>query len=146
MEEQFIARVTTEINAPIEKVWEALTKPELVKQYFFGVDLITDWQEGSDITYKGEWEGVAFEEKGTVLKVEKPNRLVSNYWSPSSGLPDTLANRQEIVYAMQEADGKTHITVTQTNNKSADVAKHSQSNWQTVLNGLKTLLETKLHD
>lgn len=30
------------INAPCQRVWDALTKPELVKEYFFGTNLVTD--------------------------------------------------------------------------------------------------------
>jgi uncharacterized protein YndB with AHSA1/START domain len=138
----FPATATTTINAPIEKVWEALTDPKLVKQYFFGVDLFTDWQAGSDIAYKGEWEGVPFEEKGTVLEVVKPTRLVTNYWSPSTGLPDTLENRQIITYELEETDGKTTVNITQNNNRSMESAKQSESNWNTVLDGMKKLVET----
>ncbi|HEY1074293.1 MAG TPA: SRPBCC domain-containing protein [Patescibacteria group bacterium] len=135
------AHVSTEINAPIEKVWDALTKPELVKQYFFGVDLVTDWVEGSDIIYKGEWEGVPFEEKGTVLKVDKPTQLVSNYWSPSYGLPDTIENRQVITYDLEENDGKTTVSISQEGSKTKEAKEHSEANWKLVLDGMKELLE-----
>jgi uncharacterized protein YndB with AHSA1/START domain len=30
------------IKAPVHKIWEALTNPELVKKWQFGSDLITD--------------------------------------------------------------------------------------------------------
>ncbi|NBW38192.1 MAG: ATPase, partial [Cytophagia bacterium] len=36
-----------QLNAPIHKAWEALTKPDLVKQWQFGSELITDWNVGS---------------------------------------------------------------------------------------------------
>ena len=31
----------------LSKVWDALTKPEIIKQYFFGTDTITTWEKGS---------------------------------------------------------------------------------------------------
>ena len=52
-----IATATTTINAPASKVWDALTKPEQIKQYMFGTEVTTDWKVGSPITYKGEWKG-----------------------------------------------------------------------------------------
>lgn len=57
METQFKVQYKTTINAPLEKVWKALTEPEIVKQYFFGTDLVTDWKVGSPIIFQGEWEG-----------------------------------------------------------------------------------------
>ena len=40
------SKYQTLIKAPIEKVWEALINPELVKQYFFGSNQETDWSVG----------------------------------------------------------------------------------------------------
>ncbi len=48
------------IKAPVEKVWDALTKPELVKQWQYGSDLITNWKVGNDIRFRTEWEGKVF--------------------------------------------------------------------------------------
>ena len=59
MNETFIAKTSITINAPKSKVWDALTKPELIKQYLFGTEVTTDWQVGSPIIYKGIWEGKA---------------------------------------------------------------------------------------
>lgn len=42
MEKKLIAKVSTTINAPITKVWEALTKPDIIKQYMFGANVISD--------------------------------------------------------------------------------------------------------
>jgi len=43
------------VDAPIEKVWRALTTPELIKTWFFGVDTESDWEAGSSIVHRGEW-------------------------------------------------------------------------------------------
>jgi uncharacterized protein YndB with AHSA1/START domain len=42
-----IAKVSIQINASSKAVWDALTKPALVKQYFFGTNVDTDWKRGS---------------------------------------------------------------------------------------------------
>ena len=44
-------------SASVEKVRDALTNPEMVKEYLFGTELVTDWKVGSDIIFRGEWEG-----------------------------------------------------------------------------------------
>lgn len=45
------------IDAPAEEVWAALTTPETIKHYFFGSEVETDWEEGSPIVFRGEYEG-----------------------------------------------------------------------------------------
>ena len=49
---------------------EAIIDPVKVKQYFFGTDLVTNWEVGKPIFFRGEWEGQAYEDKGTVLQFE----------------------------------------------------------------------------
>lgn len=142
MIDQLIAKVETLIKAPAAEVWKALTDPALVKQYFFGVDVETDWQVGSPIIYKGEWEGQAFEEKGVILEMEPEKRMVSSYYSPSTGLPDSPENYQVITYELQEIEGGTHLSITQENNRSEESRAQSEQNWQLVLDGLKKLVES----
>jgi uncharacterized protein YndB with AHSA1/START domain len=54
---QLLAKTTVHINAPASKVWEALTTPAIIKLYFFGTDVITDWKVDSSLIFKGVWEG-----------------------------------------------------------------------------------------
>lgn len=54
MNKELIAKVSTTVNAPIARVWEALTKPEIIKQYMFGANVVSDWRVGSSIVWKGE--------------------------------------------------------------------------------------------
>ena len=58
------------IHVPAAKVWEALTSPELVRQYLYGAAIVSDWQKGSPITYQGEWQGKPYEDKGTILDID----------------------------------------------------------------------------
>ena len=46
MAKGLIVKVTINIEAPIKNVWQALTSPELIKEYLFGTDVITDWKVG----------------------------------------------------------------------------------------------------
>ena len=75
------------IDAPIDEVWNALTTPEVIKRWFFGVDTETDWQVGSPLVHRGEWQGKPYEDKGTILAFEPPTTLVHTHWSPASGEP-----------------------------------------------------------
>jgi len=142
MSGNYLAKVSIDINAPKSKVWDALTEPELIKQYLFGTEVTTDWQVGSPITYKGTWEGKAYEDKGVVLEIEPEKLLVSTFWSSLSGVPDLPENYQTVRYKLSTEDGGTRLTLTQDNNATREDAEHSEQNWNTVLEGLKKLLET----
>ena len=44
MDKKLVAKATITINAPTSKVWDALTKPDLIKQYLF-----LDFSQSGDI-------------------------------------------------------------------------------------------------
>jgi uncharacterized protein YndB with AHSA1/START domain len=141
MNKKFVAKASTTINTPASKVWEALTTPELIKQYMFGTDVISDWKVGSPIVYRGEWQGKPFEDKGKILEFEREKSLVSTHYSPLSGVPDIPENYHTVAYHLVEKDGKTEVTITQDNNASDEEKSHSEQNWNQVLQGLKKILE-----
>ena len=66
----FIARAEVKIYARPGRVWEALVNPETIRRYMFGTDAVSDWKEGSPITWKGEWEGKHYEDRGVILRLE----------------------------------------------------------------------------
>jgi uncharacterized protein YndB with AHSA1/START domain len=135
-----LAQATVSTSAAPESVWRALTDPALVRQYFFGTNVETDWQVGSPITYRGEWEGKSYEDKGVVLEVDEPRRLVTSFFSPSSGLADAPENYQRVIFEITpKAGGGSTVTVTQDNNVDAEAAQHSSANWQMVLDGLASV-------
>ena len=141
MNNAYISKASTIINTSTSKVWDALTKPELIKQYMFGTEVITDWQVGSSITYKGIWDGKAYEDKGKVLQIEIEKLLVSTFWSSLAGLPDIPENYKTVRYDLTPEDNGTRLTITQDNNDSQEEATHSEQNWKMVLDGMKKLLE-----
>ena len=141
MNNAYISKASTIINTSTSKVWDALTKPELIKQYMFGTEVITDWQVGSPITYKGIWGGKAYEDKGKVLQIEIEKLLVSTFWSSLAGLPDIPENYKTVRYELVPEDNGTRLTITQDNNDSQEEAAHSKQNWKMVLDGIKKLLE-----
>ena len=141
MNETFIAKATITINAPAPKLWEALTTPDLIKQYLFGTNVTTDWQVDSPIVYEGIWEGKAYRDKGVILQVEPGKLLVSTYWSALSGKPDIPENYQTVRYELATEGKGTRLTIVQDNNATQEDANHSAQNWSMVLAGMKKLLE-----
>lgn len=143
MAKGFEAITSVTIDAPAEEVWQALTDPAKVKQYLHGTEMSTDWKEGSPITWRGEWQGRAYEDKGTVLAV-KPRRLLRyTHWSPMGGSEDRPENYHTVTYELSGEDGKTTLTLTQDNNPTQEEAdKMAANNWAPVLQGLKSAAES----
>ena len=142
MKSNISAKVKTNINAPLSKVWDALTKPEIIKQYFFGTDTITTWEKGSPITFKGEWEGKSYRDKGTVLDVQKNKLVKYSYWSSMSGIEDKRENYVIVTYELSGNDKNVELSITQENIPDEKMKEHSAENWRKVLNDLKKLVET----
>src|SRR5436190_1024428 len=57
-----------------ERLWEAMTDPELRARYTFGVQVQSDWTEGS--TYTSSVPGVVDIASGENVEVDPPRRLV----------------------------------------------------------------------
>ncbi len=129
------------IHAPLKKVWDALTIPEQVKQYFFGTDLVTTWEVGSPIFFRGEWEGKTYEDKGTVLAFEPMHTLSYNYWSSMSGMEDKPELYQVLKYDLTETSEGVTVTITQSNVDSQEKADHSAKNWEGVFGLMKDFVE-----
>src|SRR5512133_1751281 len=104
-----VATVETDIRAPRSAVWRALTDPDEIEKYMFGSRVETDWKPGSRITWKGEYEGKTYEDNGE--------------------------NYHTLLYELEESDGKTHVSLSQDNNKSEEAAEHSRANWDEMLSG-----------
>jgi uncharacterized protein YndB with AHSA1/START domain len=137
----FIAKAEVKINAKTDKVWEALTTPSIIKQYLFGTETISDWKEGSRITFKGVWEGKEYIDGGTILKIEPEKILQYTYWSSMSGTEDIPENYATITFEISIDGNATLLTLTNDNCKTEKMRDHLAENWKAVLNGLKEIVE-----
>jgi uncharacterized protein YndB with AHSA1/START domain len=136
-----VATAEIEIEASPPEVWAALTDPELIKQYMFGSQVVTDWKQGSPIVWKGEYEGKEYEDKGEILEIERERRLKVTHFSPLSGDGDRPENYHTLLYELEESGRTTHVSLSQDNNPSKEAAEHSQANWEKMLAGLKRVVE-----
>ncbi len=141
MKNDLTGKVSININAPAARVWEALTTPSIIKQYFFGTDTISDWKVGSPIVFRGEWEGKHYEDKGHIIEKIPGKMLRYSYWSSMSGTEDKPENYVTITYDLAEKKDKTLLTVTQENIPDEKTKNHSEENWNKVFGDLKKLLE-----
>jgi uncharacterized protein YndB with AHSA1/START domain len=143
MKSNIKAQVSINIHATISNVWEALTNPEIIRKYFFGTNTITDWKVGSPIKFKGEWQGKSYEDKGTILEIQKNKLIKYDYWSSMSGIEDKPENYVIVTYQLSGEDENVNLSVLQENIPDEKMKTHSEENWNKVLNGLKKVAEEK---
>jgi uncharacterized protein YndB with AHSA1/START domain len=143
MNTNFAAKVEIEINSLPSKVWEALTNRQMIKQYFFGTEAVSDWKVGSPLLFKGVWENTEYTDKGIILQMDTEKIFQYSYLSSFSNLPDTPENYAVITYELFPLENGTRLVVTQDNIATEEAKKHSEQSWLTVLNGLKNLVEVK---
>jgi uncharacterized protein YndB with AHSA1/START domain len=141
MEKKLVAKATATMAAPVERVWAALVDSALVGRYMFGTTVTSEWKEGRPITWKGEWKGQPFEDKGVILRVEPGRRLRYSHFSPLSGLADIPENYHTVDIALTDQGGRTLVSLSQDNNATEEAREHSEKNWQMVLEGLRKVVE-----
>jgi uncharacterized protein YndB with AHSA1/START domain len=139
--EKLTGTASVVIDAPATRVWEALTKPEIIKKYFFGTNTITDWKVGGPIKFTGEFEGKTYEDRGTIMAFEPYSLIRYNYWSSLSGTEEKPENFLTISYRLEETDNKTTLSITQENIRDEKTREHSEANWRMVLANLKRVVE-----
>jgi uncharacterized protein YndB with AHSA1/START domain len=132
---------STRIDAPIDRVWKAITTPSEIKRWFFGVDTEADWRVGGELVHRGEYQGKPYVDKGTILEFDAPRRLVHTHWSDVSGTPDAPDNYQHVAWDLADRDGSTELTITERNLPSDEAATTSEQAWQGALQSLKEMLE-----
>ena len=132
------------IRASRERVWEALTDPDLTEQYFFGARIDSTFNPGQMCRYVLADDSDIIE--GTLETVDRPNRLAMTF--RALGTPEMAGEPPGRVEWTLAAVGSGAEAVTRVTLRHGDLAlspatwEHGRSRWPVVLDGLKTLLET----
>ena len=130
MSKGLIATASATIHAPASAVWDALVDPKQIKQYMFGTNVVSDFKEGSPITWKGEWKGKPYEDKG-VIKRATPGRVL-----------EYTHNEHTVIVELSGNNRTTKVHLWQDNNPNEKAKQESEKNWAMMLEGLKKMLET----
>jgi len=135
------AETTIIFKAPLAEVWKGLTDPAIVKQYFFGTNLSSDWKVGGTIKFSGEWEGRPYEDGGVILDIYAPKFLRYSYWSSMSGTENKPENYNRITYELDECRDVTTLVIAQDGIKNQEAVDDSEGMWLSVFKGLKKIIE-----
>lgn len=130
----------TFIASTPEKVFEAITRPEITRRYW-GHDNVSDWTPGS------RWEHVRDNEERTVNIVGKvvesspPSRLVVT-WAGASEEADPEAYSR-VTFDIEPYEDMVRLTVSHDDLiVGSGMASGVSKGWPIVLSSLKSLLET----
>ena len=132
---------TITINASLQRVWDVLTQPELVKLWQYGSDLQTSWIPGSPIRFTTAWGDTIFEQWGQVL-IYQPTQLIRySLFAPRPGLEDKAENYFVMHYQLTDVASRTHLEIIQEDNRPGAVQEPPQGEENPVLQALKKLAE-----
>jgi uncharacterized protein YndB with AHSA1/START domain len=114
MEKPLIVKSEILINASAAAVWDALVNPAKTKIYMFGCETVSDWQAGSNLDWKGNYEGqeMIFV-KGKIVNIEPAKLLKYTVIDPFASYPDIPENYLNVTYELAEKGGQTTLTVVQ---------------------------------
>jgi uncharacterized protein YndB with AHSA1/START domain len=127
------------IKTTPERLWEAITDPEMRSKYNFGVGVASDWTPGSRYESVHPGAGITIAE-GENLEVEPPRRLVQSFnalWSDDVKSEGT----SRVTWEIEQVEDSCRLTVTHSDLRE-DANEELYGGWPMILSGLKTLLET----
>jgi uncharacterized protein YndB with AHSA1/START domain len=139
----------TYIRTTPEKLWAALTDPQTIRRYWFGMTVECDWKPGSPWRLKFEDGRTA--DTGEILEADPPKRLVIGKWQNQFKPELNAAGMARCTMEIEMADyypdfGGKAVKLTITHEAEAEqgapLIKAVSGGWPKVLSNLKSLLET----
>jgi uncharacterized protein YndB with AHSA1/START domain len=127
------------IKTTPERLWEAITDPEIRSKYQFGVQVSSDYTPGSriELTHSGTPDPLG---EGENLEVDPPRRLVQTMvalWSDEVKSEGT----SKITWEIEPVGDSCRLLVTHSDLREG-ANPEIYGGWPQILSGLKTWLET----
>ena len=130
----------TYIRSTPEKVFDAITKPEIARRYW-AHENVSDWNAGSDWQHVRNNEQHTVDIVGKVVEVDAPTRLVITWASPAQAADPKSYSR--VTFEVVPYEGMVRLTVTHDELEAGSgMAQGIRQGWPIVLSSLKSLLET----
>lgn len=139
-----VVEVDTAVAATPQEVWQAMTAPETAM--FPGTEVETDWQVGSPIVFRGEWEGKTFLDRGEILSATEGREISFTHWSDNDDTGKRPDGWNVVAYTLAPEGGLTRVTLRQYqegDSQPLDAATREKfkQNFQMMLDGLKQQVE-----
>jgi uncharacterized protein YndB with AHSA1/START domain len=137
-----VVKKSIDIVAEPAQVWDALTNPEKTKKYFFNAKVISQWKNGSKITFRGKmFLLIKFKMTGKILEI-KPRKLLKYTLANNSDKKN--ASFSTITDKLTYKEGVTTLSITDDVGKGEGAEKRfkrSDKGWDKILKGLKEIVE-----
>ena len=131
------------IKTTPERLWKAITDPTMRAKYAFGVEVHSDWKQGSSYEHVAGGSSISpglCLVDGEILEVDPPKRLVQSYralWSDDVKEQGT----SRVTWQIKQFQDSCRLTVT--HDELPELANPElYGGWPMILSGLKTILET----
>jgi len=128
------------IDASAKKVWAMLTETT-TDWNGVTIETKTEWKPNSQIIFSFVWDGVQYEDKGTIIAFEPERKFSHTYWSAFSGLPDEDGNYSKVQYELMPSDTGTILKLTHSGFATETMYQHSDKNWEDTLDKIKEKCE-----
>ena len=139
MEKTSFVYVTYIASTP-DKVFDAITKPEIARHYW-SHENVSDWKPGSRWEHVRANDDRTVELAGKVVEVAPPSRLVMT-WANASQASDPAAHSR-VTFEIEPYEAMVKLTVTHDELEAGSgMAKGIAKGWPIVLSSMKSLLET----
>jgi uncharacterized protein YndB with AHSA1/START domain len=130
----------TFIRTTPEKLWEALTDPKFIRQYWFGSTIESSWKKDASWRLKkadGQTDTV-----GEILEIDPPRRMVIRW--QNERVPELMAEGPSRCTIEVEPKGNAvKLTIThEIERPESKLMKSVSGGWPLVISNLKSLLET----
>ncbi len=131
------------INAPPELVFDALTNADEIVKYFPLKEVVSEWEVGSEVFYKGEINNQEFTDYGVIEVLSRPNKYKYTYWSDNHGTERTPENYLSITYELSRNGDGTKLELEQGNLKSKEMFQMMDTVvWDSLLDNMKNHIES----
>ncbi len=127
------------IKTTPERLWEAITDPEIRSKYNFGARVSSDWTPGSRFEMRTP-DGTFVLGEGKNLEVDRPRRLVQSMvalWSEDVKSEGT----SRVTWKIEPVGDSCRLTVIHDQLREG-ANDQLYGGWPMILSGLKTFLET----
>lgn len=130
----------TFIRTTPEALWEALTKPEFTRKYWFGVVMDSEWKVGSP--WKMLYPDGTITDKGEILEYDPPKRIVMRWQNEFR--PELKAEGfSRCVIEVEPVANAVKLSVTHMIDvEESKLITAVSGGWPKILSNLKSLLET----
>jgi uncharacterized protein YndB with AHSA1/START domain len=130
----------TYISSTPEKVWEALTSPEITTRFWQHVN-VSDWKPGSPWEHRRNGVQGDVLLAGQVVETQKPKRLVITWADPHDvEKPEKLTR---VTFEIESMRGVVRLTVTHDRLEAgSSMLEGITEGWPKVLSSMKSFLES----